>query len=485
MDYKSFYRMHSDPFPPIPEKGVFFESITHLNAIEFVLSCLGGKDVFVLIVGDYGTGKTSLCLKLLESLKENENVQNVIYVPTPSVPYAMILKSVANLRGIDLTSTHSPEQLAQAIYESYENIDLQNKKVVILVDDFQEYNVSLMEQIKWLGGFHTKEGFFPFLFVIFGHPKVIEKINSQVFGSFGQKIRKRYFLDALDPLETKEYIYFRLLNSGAKGFPYFTDEVIAQIHSKSRGIPRHINTICDACLSVGASLGKKVIDIEVLRKALSVFAGPKLEEIKDEEVSRKEEAYKEEVSLPQKEKGKEEPSKPIYVPQREEPLEKGFEVPIPFESDEGKKVKESKGDGWEKIFLRVLKLLIYLAITVIVIGGAIYMGDQLRQRFLSSNWHVQEQRSEGVPLQPTTKPSETMKDLSKQETGKVKEEETPIRKKSEVKIPENSPDIKEGNGTPESLPTHERRSFAPLMEEERVPLGSKPIGEDSGKGGER
>ncbi len=66
--------MHTEPFPLVPEKEVFFEFTTHLKAMEFILRAIREKDTFLLIAGEYGTGKILLCLRLLEQLKEKENI---------------------------------------------------------------------------------------------------------------------------------------------------------------------------------------------------------------------------------------------------------------------------------------------------------------------------------------------------------------------------------------------------------------------------
>ncbi len=270
MSYRQFYRMHSDPFPLIPEVAVFFESNTHLKAIEFIANCIKEKDIFLLVIGDYGTGKTLLCLKLLEALREVDGIGNVIYIPTPHFSYQMILRMISKAIGIDIHNDLIDEKIQELVYEYYEKPENQNKKLIILLDDFQEHTISSIENIKWLGSFNTTNGFFPFFLVMFAHPIILQKINSPVLGSLAQKIRKKYFLHAFDELETKEYIYFRLLNSGAKGFPYFQDDTILEIYRLTGGIPRLINSICDACLVIGAREEKKIIDVEILKKALSL-----------------------------------------------------------------------------------------------------------------------------------------------------------------------------------------------------------------------
>jgi len=381
--------MHSDPFPLVPKGGLFFESATHLKAIEFIISSIESNDIFVLVLGDYGSGKTSLCLKLLDLIKKEDidSIKKIIYVPTPDMPHNMILMSIVKAITQKDFSNSSKEFLKQKIYEYYESNPDETKRIVILLDDVQEYSSDSINEIKWMGNFHTSRGFFPFVFILCGHSSLMDRINSTPFGSFSQKIRKQYVLDSFDLMETKEYIYFRLLNSGAKGFPYFPDDVIAQIHKKSRGIPRQINVICDACLVVGAKLGKKIIDMTVFKRALNFLemSGSKggMEEEKKREESKQK--VEREIIYHQAKKDEEETqfSQPTIFRETANSLSDDGKINIPFlqQRAESRKRPFSETKKLGKEVRNILKIILYLAIAIFFIGGAILIGDQLKERF--------------------------------------------------------------------------------------------------------
>ena len=387
--------MHSEAFPPVPDPAVFFESSIHQKAEEFILESLKQKDIFVLILGNYGVGKTSLCLKLVETFNQENGVGKGIYIPVPSFPRAMILKLIAKNIGLEPEPTASINQLQEEIFNYFETHPDAKDKIVLLFDDFQEYNISLIEHIKWLASFHTTKGFFPFTLLLFGHQSIIDKISNPQLGSFSQKIRKRFVLDSLDALETKEYIYFRLLNAGAKSFPLFPDDVIIEIHNRSGGLPRIINTICDACLIVGAREGKKIIDFTILDKALELlddYRSPEeLPEEKDQAISGSGVSEKTKPDLTPKPQpisiekdqaisgsGVSEKTEPDLTPKPQLEPEGGVGRAL-GEVSARKEVKDT-GEVFEKI-QRYAKTILMIMLVLVAIEAAILVGEQIIKRF--------------------------------------------------------------------------------------------------------
>ncbi|MGA2027720.1 MAG: hypothetical protein ABSH17_11745, partial [Syntrophobacteraceae bacterium] len=97
-----------------------------------------------------------------------------------------------------------------------------------------------------------------------------------IFQPLNQRIKRRYCLEPFSFPETREYIYFRLVRSGAHGVPLFTDDAIQSIFDHSKGIPRNINNICDGCLVLGASLGLTTIDKTVVTRATDYTEGTRV-----------------------------------------------------------------------------------------------------------------------------------------------------------------------------------------------------------------
>jgi hypothetical protein len=369
----------------------------------------------------------------------------------------MILKSIAQNIGLDLDPSVPSDQLQEQIFNYFETHSDIDKKIILLFDDIQEYDISLLEHIKWLGSFHTTKGFFPFKLILFGHQSTIEKISNPQFGSFLQKIRKKFVLDNLDALETKEYIYFRLLNSGAKGFPFFPDDVIMEIFNRSKGVPRIINTICDACLTVGAKEGKKIIDLSILGKALELLDhfGP----FQEGEVTKGHEAvtrghYRPAEEMPlgtSQAMGQISPlegSKADFPPKPES-------IPITVEPEAG--TGRALGDasakkevfGTSEILNRVqryAKAVFMIMLALLAIGAALLVGDQVIKRFnllsVSENkvgWMEKRETETKPPLLVNPKKAEPEKGGTVQSESAAKENELDFNKRLESLINRSQP----------------------------------------------
>ena len=210
---------------------------------------------------------------------------------------------------------------------------------------------------------YNTDGFYPFQFFFFAHLsflsflRILENPRLQ---ALDQRIRRRYYLKPFTLAETKEYIYYRLLQSGALGSPYFPDESIEVINRKSKGNPRLINNICDACLVIGASQEQRTIDLNIAREAISSLG---LEEVVKTPL-------KEEKGWPQKEKErKEEPRKePEITPRTEKVLPDFTTIQNESSSDEAAQ-RQSKNSWWRCFstsFLKRLHMALFLVVIIMI-----------------------------------------------------------------------------------------------------------------------
>ncbi|MCK5594545.1 AAA family ATPase [bacterium] len=266
--YESFYHMNSKAFPGQPTPSVFFESEKHKGALRYLLSGIKEREPFLLILGEYGMGKTLLCLRLLKELKKNG--QFVLNVSTPVASYKELLEQI--LFKLKLTPQSNDEDSLQT--QLFQYLDQQKDNhgyLPIILDEAQHYQISTLIKIRMLSNYNC-DGFYPFQFFFFAHSSFLsftKVLKNPRLEALDQRIRRRYYLKPFSLAETKEYIYYRLLESGALGSPYFPDETIALIHQKSSGTPRLINNICDASLVIGVSQERKAIDRDIVTEAVS------------------------------------------------------------------------------------------------------------------------------------------------------------------------------------------------------------------------
>jgi len=253
--YKDYYHLQTEPFSTHPNTGTFFISNTHKEAWYYLLFGIDTQEPFVVLTGEYGMGKTLLCLRLIKVLKE-KGMPRVEYIPTSNEGYGGILRRMASSLGIS-PIPEDEEILQDMIYERFRT-DTENSRFYLIIDDAHELDTTILTKLKYLSTFNHNE-FFPVIMIFVGHPSFLQDLKTPALSSLNQRIKRRYHLARFNLEDTKNYIYFRLMKSGATGIPAFSDETIQKIFEYSGGIPRLINNICDTCLLIGAS--KQLISI--------------------------------------------------------------------------------------------------------------------------------------------------------------------------------------------------------------------------------
>ncbi|MCG8615117.1 MAG: AAA family ATPase [Desulfobacterales bacterium] len=263
--YKEYFLMQSEPFAPFPSPRLFFKSRVHENAWKNLVYCLKRKEPVVMTAGEYGTGKTLLCLKLIQFMEKN-NVTPMVYIPSPGYSFSMLLEKIARELGLPADAGNL-EETQRFIYEYFENDPPErNRYIYIIIDDIQEFDHEFVAGLTRLITYNNY-GYFPLRLFMFGHTGFLKKLDERNLVSFRQRI-KRVPLQPLGVPEVTEYIYFRLIASGASGSPVFNETAIELITSASKGLPRLINKICDSSLLIAYKRRANFIDEHIVSAAL-------------------------------------------------------------------------------------------------------------------------------------------------------------------------------------------------------------------------
>ena len=264
--YKNYYLMQAEPFSPVPSPEVFYKSERHGRTWQHLVDCLQKKEPVVLTAGDYGTGKTLLCLKLIHLMKKN-NVSPMVYIPSSGYRFSMLLEKIMRVLDIPVDPNNETE-CQRLIYEYFESEPPQkNKYMYIVIDDIHEFGFDFIVGLSQLITFNHY-GYFPIKLFMFGHSSFLQDLDDRNLISFKQRIKTIPMLFPLSVPEVTEYIYFRLISSGASGSPVFDESAIEFITSASKGIPRLINRICDISLLVACRKKTSLIDRKTVEQAV-------------------------------------------------------------------------------------------------------------------------------------------------------------------------------------------------------------------------
>lgn len=267
--YKDFYRLNSEPFNTHPATDTFFISSTHREAWYYLLFGIDTQEPFIVLTGEYGMGKTLLCLQLLKMSKE-KGMCRVEYIPTTNEGYGGILRRMATTMGI-APLPENEEILQDMVYDRFRAEEGQCR-FYLIIDDAHELETSTLTKLKYLSTFSHNE-FFPIVMIFVAHPSFLQELKTPALSSLNQRMKRRYHLSRFTYDDTKNYIYYRLLKSGATGVPSFSDQAIQQIFQYSGGIPRLINNLCDTCLLIGASRKMSSISPQIVEEAKGLVEG--------------------------------------------------------------------------------------------------------------------------------------------------------------------------------------------------------------------
>ncbi len=266
--YKEFYGLREEPFSLSPDPKFLFLSEKHADAFKYRLYGIEERKGFILVTGEVGTGKTTLCRALLHELEEK--VKSALIL-NPHLDEVELLEAIIKDLGMEVRGETKKELIQQINDFLLKELEA-GGNVVLIIDEAQGLSTELLEQIRLLSNLETeKEKLLQIILV--GQPELEVRLSQPGLRQLNQRIAIRYHLESLGGRETRKYISHRLRIAGERGELSFTPRAMGKIFAYSKGIPRVINMVCDRTLVAGYYSGTKKITPYLVSLAIQNLEG--------------------------------------------------------------------------------------------------------------------------------------------------------------------------------------------------------------------
>lgn len=243
--YSDYFGLSQPPFSIAPDPRYLYMSQRHREALAHLVYGMQAGGGFVLLTGDIGSGKTTVCRSLLEQTPEQVQLA---YILNPKLDAVELLHSICEEFRVPLPDgAASVKALLTPLNAFLLQAHAAGQRCVLIIDEAQNLAADVLEQLRLLTNLETREHKL-LQIVLIGQPELRDMLERPELEQLAQRVIARYHLQALDLPDTRQYVQHRLTVAGLKGPSPFTERALRRIHQLARGVPRRINLLCDRAL---------------------------------------------------------------------------------------------------------------------------------------------------------------------------------------------------------------------------------------------
>jgi len=262
--YKEFYGLKENPFNVTSDPHFLYLTKRHKEAFSSLVYGIRERKGFIVITGNIGTGKTTLCRALLNELDAKTKTA---FILNPRLSEIQFIRAIIEDFGI-VIKRNSKIEMIKGLNDFLIKQLTSNNNVVLIIDEAQNLKNNLLEEVRLLSNLETeKEKLFQIVLV--GQPELRTKLADPELEQLQQRISIRYHMLPLDKEEISGYVQHRLSVAGASENVVFEDSAINEIHSYSGGVPRKINIVCDRAMLLGYVQEAMHLDAAIIKKAVA------------------------------------------------------------------------------------------------------------------------------------------------------------------------------------------------------------------------
>ena len=260
--YESYFGLTERPFSIAPDPQYLYMSSRHKEAMAHLSYGLSQGGCFIVLTGEVGTGKTTLCRNLLVELPDNVDVALIL---NANINEQELLQTVCDEFSINYSQEATQKHLLDLINNYLLERFAQNRHTVLIIDEAQLLSRDVLEQIRLLTNLETTKAKL-LQIILIGQPELNDLLSRNDLRQLAQRVTARYHLGALRNTEIEDYVNYRLAVAGCKQ-PLFSKKALVKMHKLTAGIPRKINVLADHALLAAYAKSQAIVDAKTIKMA--------------------------------------------------------------------------------------------------------------------------------------------------------------------------------------------------------------------------
>lgn len=280
--YTNYFRFKEKPFSIAPDPRYLYMSELHREALAHLLYGISSDGCFIVLTGDVGTGKTTVCRCLLEQLPDNTDVALIV---NPRLTDLELLETICEELEIPLgEGERSAKFYIDNLNRYLLDAHARGRNTALLIDEAQNLSLDLLELLRLLTNLETHKKKL-LKIVLLGQSELRQLLENSGAEQISQRITSRYHLLPLDRGDVFGYVRHRLAVAGARE-KIFSDAALTRLYELTDGIPRLTNVICDRALLGAYVEGRYLVNTAIVEKAAAEVLGTVGERGADKEQGR-------------------------------------------------------------------------------------------------------------------------------------------------------------------------------------------------------
>ncbi|MGV3652980.1 MAG: AAA family ATPase, partial [Noviherbaspirillum sp.] len=268
--YIQFFRLKQEPFSIAPDPHYLFMSERHREALAHLLYGIRSGGGFVLLTGEIGAGKTTVCRCFIQQVPDG---CNLAYLFNPRQTVDELLQTICQEFGVEPPpGASSAKERVDALNRFLLQAHAAGRNNVLIIDEAQNLSADVLEQLRLLTNLETNECKL-LQIILIGQPELRDMLARPGLEQLAQRVIARYHLEALSRPETARYVLHRMAVAGLDGEPPFTVQALRLVHRLSRGVPRRINLLCDRALLGAYARNRRTVDGAIVKRAAAEVFG--------------------------------------------------------------------------------------------------------------------------------------------------------------------------------------------------------------------